>query len=86
MRDGDGAFLVQTEQHLRLFIAEVIDDAVVEAAIAGAWIERDVGHAGGAQGVGRDIAAESGRVDAGRLGPVDGGDAGVRTRRGRAFR
>ena len=86
MRDGDRAFLVQAEQHLRPLIAEVIDDAVVEAAIAGARIERDVGHAGGAQRVGRDIAAEGGRVDAGRLGPVDGGDAGVRTRRGRAFR
>ncbi len=86
VRDGDGALLVQAEQHLRPLVAEVIDDAVVEAAIAGARIERDVGHAGGAQRVGRDIAAESGRIDAGRHRPVDRSDVGVGTLRGRALR
>src|SRR5260221_223532 len=35
-------FLVQTEQHLRLFVAEVIDDAVVQAAVARARIERQI--------------------------------------------
>ena len=32
--DGDGGFLMQAEQHLRLRIAEIIDDRVVQAAIA----------------------------------------------------
>ena len=43
MGDGDGCFLVQTEQHLRLRIAEIIDDAVVQAAIARAGRQRDIG-------------------------------------------
>ncbi len=41
--DGDGGFLVQAEQHLRLRIAEIVDDAVVQAAIARAGRERDIG-------------------------------------------
>ncbi len=34
--DGDGMFLVQANQHLRVVVAEIVDDGIVEAAIAGA--------------------------------------------------
>ncbi len=65
LRDRHRAFLVQAEQHLRLRVAEVVDDAVVEAAIAGAGVERDIGDVEGAQRVGGDVAAELRRIDAG---------------------
>ena len=66
MRDGDGGFLVQAEQHLRLRIAEIIDDAVVQPAIARARRERDIGDVERAQRVGDHVAAEAGRIGAGR--------------------
>ena len=66
VRDGDRAFLVQAEQHLRPLIAEIVHQAVVQAAIAGAGIERDIGDVERAQRVGDDVAAEAGGVDAGR--------------------
>ena len=77
VRDRDRAFLVQAEQHLRLLVAEIIDDAVVQAAIAGAGIERDIGNVERAQRVGDDVAAECRRVDAGGLRTVDGGNCSV---------
>ena len=44
VRDRDRALLVQAEQHLRRLVAEIVDDRVVQAAIARAGIERDVGN------------------------------------------
>jgi hypothetical protein len=41
--DRHRAFLVQAQQHLRPLIAEIVDEAVVQAAIARTWIEGDVG-------------------------------------------
>ena len=88
--DGDRGFLVQAEQHLRLRIAEIIDDAVVQAAIARARRERDIGNVERAQRVGDDVTAETRRIGAGRRRAFDLGDGGVgvgkrvRSRRGAA--
>jgi hypothetical protein len=43
VRDRDRRLLVQAEQHLRLRVAEVVDDAVVQAAVARAGVQREVG-------------------------------------------
>ena len=43
MRNRNGMLLVQTQQHLRVAVAEQVDKAVVEAAIGGAGVERDIG-------------------------------------------
>ena len=83
VRDGDRVLLVQAEQHLRLLVAEIVDQAVVQAAIAGARIERDIFDAGCAQRVGRDVAAELGGVDAGRRRTVDRRHVGVGALRAR---
>ena len=48
--------LVQAEQHLRVFVAKIVDDGVVEPAIAGARIQRDVLDPEPAQHLGRDVA------------------------------
>ena len=77
VRDGDRALLVQAEQHLRPRIAEVIDQAVVQAAVAGAGVERDVGNVERAQRLGGDVAAEAGGIDAGRRRAVEAGNFGV---------
>ena len=58
LRDGDGVLLVQTQQHPRILVAEIIDDAVVQAAIARAGIERDIGHIERAKRLGHHIAAK----------------------------
>ncbi len=55
--DRDRMLLVQHQQHLRRTIAQVVDQAVVQAAIAGAGIERDVRDLQVAQHVGDDVAA-----------------------------
>jgi hypothetical protein len=62
---------VQAKQHLRRFIAEIIDKTVVQPAIARAGIERDVGNFQRPQRVGDDIAAELRGVDAGLNGTFD---------------
>ena len=49
MRDRHRGFLVQAEQHLRPLVAEVIDDAVVQPAVARAGIEREIGNVERAQ-------------------------------------
>ena len=72
VRDRDRALLVQAQQHLRLLVAEEIDDAVVQPAIARAGIERNVGNIERAQRLGDDVAAEAGRVGAGWRGTFDG--------------
>ncbi len=43
MRDSPRGFLVQAQQHLRPLIAEIVDQTVVQAAIARTGIERDIG-------------------------------------------
>ena len=48
---------MQAKQHLRLLIAEVVDDAVMQAAEAGARVERNEGKVQRPQHVGDDIAA-----------------------------
>ncbi len=72
MRNGDGRFLVQAQQHLRFLVAEEIDQAVVQAAIARPRIERDIGQVERAQRLGDDVAAESGGIRPRRNGPLDG--------------
>ena len=62
VRDRDRALLVQAEQHLRRVVAEIVDDRVMEAAIARAGIERDVGNLQRTQRFGGDVAAPSGRI------------------------
>ena len=82
--DGDRALLVQAEQHLRRLVAEEVHDRVVQAAVAGAGIERDVGNLERAQGVGDHVAAEARRVGAGQVGRAleraNGGMGDVRRR------
>ncbi len=58
MRDGDGVLLVQAQQHLRALVAEVVDQAVVQSAKAGAGIDGDIGDVERAQRFGDSIAAE----------------------------
>ena len=76
VRDSDRRLLVQAQQHLRCGVAEIVHERVVQAAIARAGIERDVGDAGGAQRVCDDVAAEARRVDAGGDGTVDAAQIG----------
>jgi hypothetical protein len=40
--DRDCRLVVQAEQHLRRTVAEVVDEAVVQPAVARARVERDV--------------------------------------------
>jgi hypothetical protein len=49
---------VQAQQHLRLHIPQVIDQAIVETAIASARIQRDVRNLERAQRLGDDVAAK----------------------------
>ena len=78
--DRDRAFLVQAKQHLRPLIAQIVHEAVVQAAIARARIECDIGNLGCAQRVRRHVAAEAGRVDARRNRAIECGQV-VDTRR-----
>ena len=73
MGNGDRRLLVQAKQHLRLLVAEIVDDAVVKAAIARSGIERDIGNFERAQRLGGDVAAESGRIRAGGSRSLEGG-------------
>ena len=75
--DGDGGFLVQAEQHLRLGIAEIIDDRVMQPAIARARGERDIGNIERAQRLGDDVRAEARRIGAGRRRTFDRGNGGI---------
>ena len=49
----------------------------MQAAVARAGIERDVGNVERAQRLGDDVAAEAGGIDAGRRRAVEAGDFGV---------
>ena len=57
LRDRDRGLVVQTEDHLRRAVAEIVDDAVVQAPVARAGIECDVGQVEVAQHRGDGIAA-----------------------------
>ena len=59
MRDRHGMLLVQTDHELRPPVAEMIDEAVVQAAKARAGRERDIGNVECGQRVGHRIAAEA---------------------------
>ena len=78
LRDRDRRFLVQTEQHLWLLVAEIVHQAVVQAAVAGARIERDIRNVEGAQRIGDHIAAKGRGVDASGNGTVERADIGRR--------
>ena len=58
VRDRYRMLLVQAQQHLRVVVAEVVDEAVVQAAEACTGVERDVRNAKRAQRLGNDVAAE----------------------------
>ena len=73
MRDRDRGFLVQAQKHLRPFVAEIIDERVMQAAIARARIERDVRDIERAQSVRNDVAAKAGGIAARRYGTFDRG-------------
>ncbi len=71
MRDRDRTLLVEAEQHLRRIVAEIIDEAVMQPAVARAGIERDVGDVERPQRIGDDVAAERRRIGAGGQGAFD---------------
>ena len=70
--DRHSGLLMQAQEHLRRLVAEVVDDRVVQAAIARAGIECDIGNVEGAQRIGHDVAAEARRIGAGRDRPFKG--------------
>jgi hypothetical protein len=53
--DRDRRFLVKAQQHLRRGIADMVDQAVMETAIAGAGIECDIGNVEVAQHLGDHV-------------------------------
>ncbi len=55
--DRDRGFLMQAEQHLRHLVAEIVDDRVVQPAVARSWIERDIGDLQRPQRIGHHVAA-----------------------------
>src|SRR6185312_5551902 len=57
MGNGHCRLFMEAEQHLRLLIAEPVDDAVMETAIGSARVQRDVRDVERAQHVAGDIAA-----------------------------
>src|SRR6185312_6029231 len=71
MRERHRRLFMEAKQHLRLFIAEPVDDAVMEPAIRGAGIERDIRNIEGAHRIGSDIAAPE-TASFRRQRPLDG--------------
>ena len=57
VRDRYDVILVQTEQHRRRLVAEIVDEAVVKAAVAGTRVERHVFDPEPPQHGGRHVAA-----------------------------
>ena len=57
LRDADGMFFMQADHHLRVAIAEIVDEAVVQAAVAGARRQRDIFHVETAQRLGHGIGS-----------------------------
>ncbi len=77
MRDRNSVFLVQAQQHLRLHVADVVDQAVVQAAVTGSGIQGDERNAQRAQGVRDDIAAEQRIAGVQRLGALNRGAGAI---------
>ena len=69
--DRHGVLLVQAQQHLRLHVAEVVHQAVVQAAVAGAGVQRDERNLQRTQRLGHDIAAEQRVARGQRQRPFD---------------
>jgi len=80
VRDGYGGLLVQAEQELRLVVAEIIDEGIVQSAKAGTRIDGYVGDLERTQRLGYGVAAELGRVATGAGGArtLDSRCAGIR--------
>src|SRR5262249_2570435 len=57
VRDSDRVILVHAQQDRRHLVAEMIDEAVVQTAIAGARVEADIADAEAAQHLRGDVAA-----------------------------
>ena len=68
--DGDRVVLVHAQQHAGGVVAEVVDEAVVQAAVAGAGIEADIGDAEAPQHLGGDVAAPGDGLVGGSFDPV----------------
>jgi len=62
MRDRHRMILVQAEQNTRPLVAEVVDDAVVQPAVARAGVEADIGNAKAAQHLCGDVATPGDRL------------------------
>jgi len=75
MRDGHGVLLVQAQQHLRVAVAEMVDEAVVQPAETGAWVQGHEWDAERAYDLRHAIAAIEGAARFARLRTLDG--AGV---------
>ena len=58
--NGNRHLFVQAQQHLWCAVAQVVDQAVVQAPVAGAGVQGQVGHAHGTQAFGDRVAAPVG--------------------------
>ena len=76
VRDRDRVLLVQTQQHLRVAVAEQVDEAVVQPAIGGAGVQRDIGQVKFAQHQRDRVAAPVIARLVGENGPLDGARTG----------
>jgi hypothetical protein len=57
VRDRDRMVFMQAQQDAGIFIAQMIDQAVMQPAIARARVEAEIADAAAAQHLGRDVAA-----------------------------
>ena len=76
VRDRDRVLLVQAQQHLRVAVAEQVDEAVVQPAIGGAGVQRDIGQVELAQHQRDRVAAPVIARLVGENRPLDGGRTG----------
>ncbi len=67
MGDGNRMLLMQAQQHARIAVAEVVDQAVMQPAEASAGIQRDIGDAEGANDIRHRVAAISRATGSARL-------------------
>ena len=58
---------------MRTFVAEIVDEAVVQTPVARAGIEGDVGDIRRAQRVRNDVTAKTGGIDPRRNRTIEGG-------------
>ena len=57
--DGDGMFLMEADQHLRISIAEVIGDRIMKAAVARTGHQRDIFEVKAANHLGHHVGPPS---------------------------